>query len=125
MSELSEYYLETDEYRRASRGEVQVVAGRKGSGKTALFFRLRDNIRRDPQLIVLDLKPEGFQLLKFKDLVLAYLEQGTREHTITAFWEYLLLLEFCHKILEKDRGRHISYHKLYEPYRTLAHEYKG
>src|SRR5262249_50096046 len=95
MAELDDYYLETDEYRRAARGEAQVVAGRKGSGKTALFVKLRNNLRRNRQTVVLDLKPEGFQLLKLKDIIVTYLEKGTREHAIAAFWEYLLLLEIC------------------------------
>lgn len=124
MRDLGRYYLETDEYRRAQRGEIQIVAGRKGSGKTALFAQLRDKIRQDRRTIVLDLKPEGFQLLKFKELILDRFEAGTKEHTITAFWEYVLLLETCHKILEKDREPHLKNHKLYEPYRALAAEYQ-
>ena len=85
FQELGKYYLETDEFRQAFRGEIQIVLGRKGSGKTALFFQLRDRIRPNKNNVVLDLKPEGFQLIKFKEQVLDYLEQGTREHTITAF----------------------------------------
>lgn len=123
FQELGNYYLETDEFRRALRGEVQIVLGRKGTGKTALFFQLRNRLRRDTRIVVLDLKPEGFQLLKFKELVLDYLEEGTREHTVTAFWEYLLLLEICHKLLQKDRGLHLRNHKLYSPYRSLASTY--
>jgi hypothetical protein len=125
MRELGEYYLQTDEYHRALRGEAQIIAGRKGSGKTALFVQLRDTLRRNKQTIVLDLKPEGFQLLKFKDVILDRLHLGTKDHTITAFWEYLLLLETCYKILEKDRDAHIRNHHLYEPYRELAREYQG
>ena len=125
MGDLTEYYLETEEYRRVSRGESQIVTGRKGSGKTALFVRLRDSLRRNRQTLILDLRPEGFQLLKFKDLVLVYLEQGTKEHTITAFWGYLLLLEICHKILEKDRELHVTNHELYQAYKELADEYQS
>jgi hypothetical protein len=125
MADLSDYYLETDEYRRASRGEAQIVAGRKGAGKTALFVALRNSLRRNRQTVVLDLKPEGFQLLKFKDIVLTYLEQGTREHTTIAFWEYLLLLEICHKILEKDKEYHITNHRLTDQYRAMAAQYKA
>lgn len=125
MTDLAGYYLETEEYRRAARGEGKIVTGRKGSGKTALFVQLRNMCRSNRQNVVLDLRPEGFQLLKFKDAVLAFLEQGTKEHTITAFWEYLLLLEICHKLLEKDKDLHVRNHKLYEPYRALATEYGG
>jgi hypothetical protein len=85
---------------------------------------VRDHIRSDQKQIVLDLKPEGYQLLKFKEQVLDLLEDGTREHTITAFWEYLLLLEVAYKILEKDRNIHLRDHELYEPYHTLGLAYK-
>lgn len=123
LSELGHYYLETDEFRRAFRGEVRVATGRKGAGKTALFAQLRNKLRQDKSRVVLDLKPEGFQLLKFRERVLDYLEEGTKEHTITAFWEYLLLLETCHKILEKDRTLHMRDNRLYEPYRALVEAY--
>lgn len=123
MRDLASYYLETDEYQRTLRGEVRVVAGRKGSGKTAMFVRIRDRLRQDKTRIVLDLKPEGFQLLKFKERVLDYLDAGSREHTITAFWEYLLLLEAAHKILQKDHQRHLRDTRLYEPYQRLSHLY--
>jgi hypothetical protein len=123
FQELGNYYLETDEFMRASLGEVQVILGRKGSGKTALFFQLRDRVRQDRSNVVLDLKPEGFQLIKFKDQVLDYLEVGTREHTITAFWEYLLLLEICHKLLRNDRELRLRDHELYLPYQNLESTY--
>ncbi len=42
-----------------------------------------------------------------------------------AFWEYVLLLEICYKILEKDREQHKRDHTLYEPYRVLADLYRA
>jgi hypothetical protein len=121
---LGEYYVQTDQFRRTLRGEVRIVVGRKGSGKTAVFAQVRDHIRPDRNQIVLDLKPEGYQLNKFKEQVLHLLEEGTREHTITAFWEYLLLLEVAYKILEKDRLLHVRDHNIYGPYQKLAKIYK-
>lgn len=118
--ELSGYYLETDQFQRAVRGEVRLVVGRKGSGKTAIFAQVRDRMRSERQHIVVDLRPDGYQLLKFKELVLRYLGQGSLEHTITAFWEYLLLLEICYKLLEKDRIPHTRDFRLQAPYRKLA-----
>jgi len=123
--DLSKYYVQTDEFLRVQRGEVQVVAGRKGSGKSALFFEVRNRIRSDRRNVVLDLHPEGFQLRKLKTLVLDELEIGTREHAITAFWEYLLLLELCQKLLEKDRLRHLHDHTLRERYQRLEETYRN
>ena len=56
---LAAYYLETDAYQRAMRGEARLVVGRKGSGKSALFHRVRDRVRSSRSNIVLDLRPEG------------------------------------------------------------------
>lgn len=122
---LGEYYLEIDAFRRAYRKEVRLITGRKGSGKTAIFFQLRDRVRARRSNVVLDLKPDGYQLLKFKDQVLQLMAAGTVEHTITAFWEYLLLLEICHKLLEKDRDVHKRDHRLFEPYQRLLAVYQS
>jgi hypothetical protein len=121
---LGDYFLRTAEYDRVSRGEIQVVAGRKGSGKTALFSQVRDSIRRNRKNIVLDLMPEGYRLLKFKEAVLDRVQQGGKEHLMTALWEYLLLLEVCHKLLHKDEKRHLFDHELNKPYRELEQRYR-
>ena len=123
FQELGNYYLETNAFRGAYRGEFRTILGRKGSGKTAIFFQVRNRIRRDPANVVLDLKPEGYQLRKFRESVLRLLSQGTFEHTITAFWEYLLLLEICHKILDNDKMKYMRDRRLYEAYRALADTY--
>jgi hypothetical protein len=122
--ELAGYYLDTDQFQRAMRGEVRLVVGRKGSGKTAVFAQVRDRTRQNAKNVVVDLRPDGYQLIKFKEMVLKYLGKGAMEHTITAFWEYLLLLEICHKVLQKDLHIHTRDRRLSEPYRRLAGLYQ-
>ena len=116
---LGDYYLRREEFHRTLRGEVNLVVGRKGSGKTALFSQVRDNLRRDSSVVVLDLKPEGYQLVKLREQVLDLLQVGAKDHLITSFWEYLLLREVAHKLLEKDRDRYMRDHQLYPHYTAL------
>lgn len=123
MRTLESYYLKTDQFLKSLRGEANIVVGRKGSGKSAIFLQVRDRERNKKGNIVLDLKPDGYKLIKFKEIILSFLEEGTFQHTIMAFWEYVLLLEICYKILEKDREQHKHDHTLYEPYRALADLY--
>ena len=123
MVKLGNYYVDTDEHKQVLNGSIRLAVGRKGSGKTALFFQVRDQLRRDKRRIVLDLKPEGHQLKRLKDLVMNNLGDSVQEHVATAFWEYVLLLEICYKLLEKDRKVHLRDHKLYEPYQTLSNLY--
>ncbi|MEN8640508.1 P-loop ATPase, Sll1717 family [Pseudomonas sichuanensis] len=125
MRDLERYYLETDQFLKSLRGEAHLVVGRKGSGKSAIFLQIRDNERdkNRNKNIILDLKPDGYKLIKFKERILDFLEEGTYQHTVTAFWEYVLLLEICYKVLEKDKTRHIHDHRLYDGYRELSELY--
>ncbi len=122
---LGQYYIQTDAYLRVARGEARLVVGRKGAGKTALFSQLRDRTRAQRQSIVIDLKPDGYKLRKFSELVGGLLSKGTFEHTVMALWEYLLLLEICYKLLEKDELPHTRDQRLFKPYRELADTYES
>jgi len=125
MTTLSQYFLSTDQYTRAHDGDVNLVVGRKGAGKTALFIQLRDEIRSDRRNIVLDMKPEGYQLLKLKEDILTHLTMGARTHLVTAFWEYLILLEVTRKLLEKDKVVHKNNHQIRDLYIDLEDTYKA
>jgi hypothetical protein len=125
MRFLQSYYLKTDAYLKTLRGDVQLVVGRKGSGKTAIFLQIRDKERSKGGNVVLDLKPEGYKLIKFKELVLSYLQAGTFHHTISAFWEYIILLEICHRILENDKVRHVNNNSIFDLYKNLEEVYKA
>jgi len=99
---LDSYFIETREYFRALRGEAQLVVGRKGTGKTAIFWQLREKLRSDRGNVVLDLRPDGFHLRKLNELVAQHFSDATHSHTMTAFWEYVLLLELAHLLIEDD-----------------------
>lgn len=125
MRSLQKYYLKTEQYLKAVRGEANLVVGRKGSGKSAIFLQIRDRERSSNQNLVLDLKPEGYKFVKFKEQILGFLQEGTFQHTIMAFWEYVLLLELCNKILSNDKELHIHNENLYQPYRQISELYRA
>ncbi|WP_126494463.1 P-loop ATPase, Sll1717 family [Sphingosinicella microcystinivorans] len=99
---LSEYFVETPAFRAAIEGEGRIVIGRKGSGKTAIFTEMATQLGKNRKSLILSLKPDGYQLRKFKDNLINFLSEGTKEHTVAAFWEYLLLLEVCHSCITYD-----------------------
>jgi hypothetical protein len=103
IEKLRGYFVRTGEFNSSRKGHVQIVVGRKGSGKTALFYALRHNINPIRQdVVVLDLKPEGYQFAKLNENILKNITPAVRQHTLTALWDYILLLELTHKIL-KDK----------------------
>ena len=88
--QLRSYFVRTGPFYQARRGHARLVIGRKGSGKTAIFYALRDSFGGRGNL-VLDLKPEGHQFLKLREAILDALTPGMQMHTLTAFWNYIRL----------------------------------
>jgi hypothetical protein len=123
-TQLDTYFLETEQFRLTLNGELNIILGRKGSGKTAIFLQARDKVRADKNNIVVDLAPEGFQLIKLKELILDQLSHGTRKEFIAAYWEYIIWLEIAYKLLEKDERRVRYDSRILEPYERLKAAYE-
>lgn len=105
---LRTYFVPTGQYNEAKRGHARLVVGRKGAGKTAIFYGVRSAYKPSNDHLVLDLKPEGHQFTKLRESILKELSPGLRQHVLTAFWNYVLLMEIAHKII-KEEGRY-AYH---------------
>jgi hypothetical protein len=125
---LREYFVQTGRFRQVQQGHAQLVVGRKGAGKSALFYGLRDAVSRGREVLVLDMKPEGHQFTRLREAVLAGLSQGQQEYTLGAVWTYLLSAEVAHKILnnpselraaERDPVTYEAYKRLEDAF--LAH----
>lgn len=101
---LEDYFVETSEFLRAVRGEVNIVTGRKGSGKSAIFFRARDTLNGKRRTIVTDLKPDSHQLSLFREELLKLVDVGVFDHTLAAFWYFVILSEIA--ITIKRRQEH-------------------
>jgi hypothetical protein len=96
---LREYFVPTGQFRQAVRGHARLIVGRKGAGKTAMFYGIRRAVQRGLETLVLDMRPEGHQFTRLREAVLDELSPGQQEYTIAAFWTYLLSAEIAHKIL--------------------------
>ena len=121
--ELRTYFVRTGQFIQAKRGHARLVIGRKGSGKTAIFYALRDSFAKAHGNLVLDLKPEGHQFLKLRETVLDALTPGMQMHTLIAFWNYILLCEVAQKVsdydyswAERDPERHACFRALLDEY---------
>lgn len=98
---LASYFVKTPQFQQVRQGHARLVIGRKGAGKTALFYGVRSQFPQRGDTLVLDLKPEGHQFTRLRETVLSGLSEGLQLHTLTAFWHYLLLLELANKVIER------------------------
>jgi hypothetical protein len=115
---LDDYFVATSEFLRTSRGEAGIVAGRKGSGKSAIFFMVRDHFRQYKRTIVVDLRPESHQLSLFKAELAAILEIGAYDHTIAAFWYFVVVSELLLK-LQREIEFQIGKSSAFSPQQSL------
>jgi hypothetical protein len=125
INQLREYFVPTGQYNEAKRGHARLIVGRKGAGKTAIFYAVRDSLPTTHSYLVLDMKPEGHQFTKLREAVLARLTKGLQEHTLTAFWTYILLCELLQKIMERDQSwaqRDEERHNKFSELKVLAEE---
>jgi len=99
---LSHYFVKTAEFQEAKRGHAHLVVGRKGGGKTAIFYGLWNSYKGSKSQLLIDLKPEGYQFGKLKEFVVEQLSPASQEHVLTAFWNFLLLMELAHKIVHQE-----------------------
>lgn len=120
LGDISRYFLRSATYAAAIKGNVRTIVGRKGSGKTALWARIRTYLSGAGKIVIVDLKPEGYQLVRLREEVLEHLTFGQKLHLATAFWEYLLMLEIATKIIDADRKIHTRNPRLTEAYQDLA-----
>ena len=117
---LQRYFVKTGPFARARQGHGRLVVGRKGSGKTAMFYGVRSAVSRGRATLMLDFRPEGFQFTKLREAVLEALSEGQKEQAVTALWTFLLTVEIGHKILfsegelvaaQRDGGQRFARYK--------------
>jgi hypothetical protein len=96
IDQLSRYFVETDQWRRIYAGDIDVVFGPKGSGKSAIYTSLvgRADELFDRQIIVIaGENPQG--ALAFGDIVA---EPPTSEPEFIGLWKFYILGLLSHAL---------------------------
>jgi len=119
---LSQYFYKTAQYFKAKEGESRLIVGRKGTGKTAIFYTIRNSYGSSKNDCLVDLKPDGYQFEKIKDCILK-LDDGIKLHALTAFWYYSFLCEVCFKLRETEELLAIQNPQLSVDYDSLFNEF--
>ena len=86
---LASYFVETDQFRRLLRGEIDVVFGPKGAGKSAIYSALlgrADEMFDAGVTLVAGEIPRGTPA--FRDVVI---DPPTSEAEFTAIWKFYIL----------------------------------
>jgi hypothetical protein len=100
--QLAAYFVETDQWRKVSAGDVDVIFGSKGSGKSAIYSTLinRTNEMFDRGILFVSAEnPRGTPA--FKDLIV---DPPTSEAEFTGLWKFYFLSLLCGVLEEYSVG---------------------
>jgi hypothetical protein len=99
-ADLASYFVETDQWRRISAGEVDVVYGPKGSGKSAIYSLLlnrADQLLERGIIVASAENPRGAPV--FKDLIE---DPPTSESQFRALWKLYFLTLVGRSLRDRD-----------------------
>ena len=121
--QLKFYFVKTAEFYRALRAEGAVVTGRKGAGKSAVFIQVAEAALRDKSVCMVDLRPASHNLSEMRQALLDVLSAGVFDHTIAAFWQYILYVEILLEIRKMTLPRSKNDFSLQERIRNMEDEF--
>jgi hypothetical protein len=120
---LNDYFVETAAFARALRAEGAVVIGRKGSGKSAIYLQIVESLSRERQICIVDLRPASHNLSEMRESILNVVTAGVFDHTVAAFWQYVMYVEILLKLREMALPRARNDFALQERIRSLEVEF--
>ena len=93
--ELTNYFVETSEFRSILAGDSKVFVGRKGTGKTATMSQGVLELRKDRRNLVVSVKPSAYELAGLVEFVKALESDSQSEYAMLSIWTYLLYTEIA------------------------------
>ena len=92
---LSEYYVDTLDIRRLLLRPINILVGRKGTGKTATLYALKDKIKSDRRNLLCIVKPINFEIDALVDLLQITGKQYERTYLVESAWKFIIYTEIA------------------------------
>lgn len=106
---LFEYFVETSSYYRALEGPLTILVGRRGTGKTAILYVLRSEMRRIRDDHVTVIKPVGYETHGLIRVLGDIRHRSERGFLIESLWKHLIYSEIATSVAEEILSRPV-YH---------------
>ena len=101
QKELIEYFVPTAAYSHALLSRNSLFIGRKGSGKTAILFKLEDDLKYDKRNHVCVIKPIAYELEGVLFMIDRVMQECERGNLIESFWKFIIYSELAKSVYDK------------------------
>src|SRR5699024_6974030 len=95
---LIDYFFETREYLEALNAQQTLFIGRKGTGKTANFYKIADELMQDKRNFVCIIQPVGHEIDGVITLLRQSLPNSERGFLVESIWKYLIYTELSKSV---------------------------
>lgn len=102
---LLDYFVPTATYNEALNSQQTIFIGRKGSGKTANFFKLQDEFSKDRRNHVCVIKPSGYDLDGLVNVIRDSKGKAESGFLVESFWKFLIYSELTRSLYEDLQNR--------------------
>lgn len=105
---LSKYFIETNDYTIAYEAQRAFFIGRKGTGKTALYLILSEELQEEQNSHVITLKPESTELLLNVEVTNLYSSVASKSSFFYSIWKFVIysktILSISEMLLNKSKN---------------------
>lgn len=102
---LQNYFVRTAAYTEALASQNPIFVGRKGSGKTAILYKLADEIGSDSRNHVCIIKPIAYELEGILHMLQQALPKSEKGYLVESFWKFLIYTELAKNIFEDLKSK--------------------
>jgi hypothetical protein len=106
---VSEYFIPTATYGEALRANHSIFIGRKGTGKSATFFKLHDELSKDQRNHVCLIKPIAYELEGVVQLLGKTMQTSETGYLIEALWKFLISTELAKSLYTQINSKSVYY----------------
>jgi hypothetical protein len=107
--DLAEYFIPTASYNEALHANHSIFVGRKGTGKSATFYKLQDELSRDPRNHVCIIKPVAYELEGVLQLLRQTLTSADSGYLIESLWKFLINTELAKSLYTQINSKPVYY----------------
>lgn len=97
--ELTDYFIETNEFREIMSDTSKIFTGRKGTGKTATMTQAVAELRKDRRNLVVPIKPSSYELSGLLEILHRVDSDSSVEYLLINLWTYLIYSEVAIRTL--------------------------
>ena len=105
---LLDYFVPTKEFEDAVEGRRTLFIGRRGSGKSANFQAIKEELRQSSNTIVAAIAPDDFELERISAFVENEYAMTNPKLVFQHMWNYVLVLELLKSLAEGTDRLYLS-----------------